>query len=477
MVCLFQSCSNTEQFNYDRVFIPFKLNLDKLITEYHPTEITIHKNNPYLIKEKAAWIVGQIIASQWSQKKKGLRFEDGWAPLYSPLLKTVVHNYRQYIDYLLRVMVIECDDTYSNHPSKMVSKKYRITNQYHSRKVKSYTLFNTVLLGAIIKNRVPKEVEDRYSYLTKWYDYLSCDMSIIHEVLKKLYPDDSAQIKLYLNSIHRCINQGKGSFSIGVSNRLTTPICNIPKECRAALRYSSERLVELDIKNSIPMMSLVLLDNKVLKYNPNLIELIETSTNHIISNIEYKEDEGGSNGSSYMLVDIGQLDDVLSYKSQVIDGTIYEYLADHWNNTLLNIHYDRNTAKKKLLTILNSPSKFQSKERTELINLFPNVMGRFDWINEGYNNTKRTIGNREWDSDVDGKKCPFAIVTQKIESWFVLNKICGRVSKELPTAPIYTIHDAIYTTESYIDRVQQIIMNEFVAVFGISGKVKIKRYT
>ena len=118
--------------------------------------------------------------------------------------------------------------------------------------------------------------------------------------------------------------------------------------------------------------------------------------------------------------------------------------------------YNRKQAKDKLLEILNSPSKFECKERTELLRLFPTVMDLFDWLKFGYTKTNKMIGNRQWDEAIDGKKCPFAIITQKIEAWFVLERVCKSITALYPNAPLFTIHDAIYTTEKHVNAVKEI---------------------
>jgi len=69
---------------------------------------------------------------------------------------------------------------------------------------------------------------------------------------------------------------------------------------------------------------------------------------------------------------------------------------------------------------------------------------------------------------------PIAYITQEIESDFVLGIVCSRIVEQYPDIPIYTIHDAIYTTNEFADNVHDIILEEAKAFYGVDISVKKK---
>ena len=101
-------------------------------------------------------------------------------------------------------------------------------------------------------------------------------------------------------------------------------------------------------------------------------------------------------------------------------------------------------------------------------------MDLFDWLKLGYTKTNKMIGNRQWDETIDGKKCPIAIITQSIESLFVLERVCRRITTLYPNIPLFTIHDAIYTTEGHVNEAKGVLLEQFIEVLGVEGKVTTK---
>jgi hypothetical protein len=50
---------------------------------------------------------------------------------------------------------------------------------------------------------------------------------------------------------------------------------------------------------------------------------------------------------------------------------------------------------------------------------------------------------------------------QRLEAKTVIHQICKRIDKEMPSAPILTIHDSIITAEPYQSEVETLIQQEF----------------
>jgi hypothetical protein len=66
-----------------------------------------------------------------------------------------------------------------------------------------------------------------------------------------------------------------------------------------------------------------------------------------------------------------------------------------------------------------------------------------------------------------------AHVAQRVESWLVIERICGRVKAEIPGVVVATVHDAILVGRPYAAAVKAIMHEEF-AVLGLSPTVREK---
>ena len=64
---------------------------------------------------------------------------------------------------------------------------------------------------------------------------------------------------------------------------------------------------------------------------------------------------------------------------------------------------------------------------------------------------------------------------QNIEANFVINGLCRRLMRELPEAPVFTIHDSLLTTGQYVQAFQEVILEEF-ARLGLQPTLHVKDY-
>lgn len=64
-----------------------------------------------------------------------------------------------------------------------------------------------------------------------------------------------------------------------------------------------------------------------------------------------------------------------------------------------------------------------------------------------------------------------ACLLQLYESTLMIYRVCGRIMKESPETPVWTIHDCILTTEPHKEYVERIIREEYASV-GISPSIK-----
>ena len=63
---------------------------------------------------------------------------------------------------------------------------------------------------------------------------------------------------------------------------------------------------------------------------------------------------------------------------------------------------------------------------------------------------------------------------QAFEAYLLLDVVAGRVGRELPRAPLFSIHDALVTTEEYADAVEAVLREELRRATGLEPGVKRK---
>ena len=500
---------STNPFTHSLTFhLPDNLDLDQLFKS-NRIEVTYHKKNAQVILDNAIFLMGQIhnaMNSQISDK----------VVLYSIFLQKVVRNYKQYLSYFVAQGIITIDPSYSTDLGK--SKSYAFTEKYSSAGSRKYVIYNAKIVNRYYTSRRGKTPSD-YPYLYKWLGNLSYDEQEADAVLESVYSNDPDKINIQKKLLERIKDKATWTFRQCKSERLFTPITGIKRELRNILKCNGEKLFEVDIKNSIPYFSTILLDNEKLNHSKQINDILYKSNNklyyindtlldsqskdssniidkdsHILylTNINdtlldsnYKDridfnidkDSGILNlpylmlGKKDVLDDCGEIPkldekykDIKEFRAKVLNASIYEDIAEHWNEHLGEDKYDRSKAKKKLLEILNSPSHFESREREALHALYPNVMRIFEKVNKGYWKTKKGKGKSKWESG--DMNCPFAMFTQMLEAWFVLDIVCGKISKQYPKCPLYTIHDSILTTEKYVNKVSEIVKSESKRIFG-----------
>jgi hypothetical protein len=235
-------------------------------------------------------------------------------------------------------------------------------------------------------------------------------------------------------------------------NRLHTNLTNLPKGLRQFLTYDGQGLVSIDIRNSQPYMSLPLLgkefwQSKILPEKPTLKRIYRELYE------ERKKERGNNNNTIMFRVSSETLIQLDIQKNEfiksVIEGRFYEYLIGVFENKEeINLGHTpnekRERVKKMVLTLLfDNDNIFYNKENGSpsqiFKRIFPSVVEIFEYIKrKDYRN--------------------LAIILQRIESFLLLDRICGRIAKENTSLPIFTIHDSIVTTvgnEAYIKSVME----------------------
>ena len=68
----------------------------------------------------------------------------------------------------------------------------------------------------------------------------------------------------------------------------------------------------------------------------------------------------------------------------------------------------------------------------------------------------------------------FSYLLQRAESYLLLNVICREFNEQTPTAPLFTIHDGIFTTSKYVQKLNGFVLRRLNELTGVLAGCKTK---
>ena len=344
------------------------------------------------------------------------RKDDNTAKLNVKYLRRFVPSAEQYLKALIELDVISRTKYYTVGSD---SYGYFFTDTYKSKYVKE-GLHNDRLEYRIRKVHNSFNESNTTSLLNrgdtvKYLYQLTVDSNYINYI-ESNYSDNVDRYNSILSSATRIENKDWTVKVDDTSYRLHTNVTNMKSDLRQFLRINDTPLVNIDIKNSQPFCSILLLTD------PS--KAIEFATDTELKDILQTER-------------IGRNADVSKYIDLVVSGAFYEHIMCELNKEGINL--TRDEAKKETLRWLFRPntdpvSILSRQIRNKFISEFPTVHNYFSLL-RGNNNT----------SDKYSNYCRFAILLQRIESYMVLELIVKQIMKEYPKTALLTIHDSIMT--------------------------------
>jgi hypothetical protein len=442
-------------------YLPHNLDIDTIIYNQRPSF------NPFK-KDKLIYILSLINSLRVSNKD--LLF-DSYTPMNSTLLQDRVANYRDYLNYLIDdLKIIEINNKY------VVGKKsrgYRFVNKYQTM-VKPYVVSDFVL-----RKKMKVEINNamltvkKLKYLTKYFNKnLTIDFKKCQEYLKEVYEIKmlNPELKDYdmikdkfkfpIHQFNRSLisvnNIDNGCFYLKRDsnvNRFHSNLTNINSVLRNAISYKGEKLVSIDITNSQPYLSSILLTkefwNKDYRID-NIFNIYNFNSFYINYYIML-----GESPVSTMDKGFG------GYVEFVSEGRLYEYLRDEFNKELGFGTFDREQTKIAVFQALFTSNTFLGQKKALPKKMFAKI---FPDVYEVFKKIKKK------------DKSILPRLLQSIESLLVIDIICKRISEELPDAPIFTIHDSVTTTHKYLDDVKRIMLEECEKNVGFTPKLKIENW-
>lgn len=352
-------------------------------------------------------------------------------------LRNIVPQADQYLKQLLKLGIIK---RYGYARIGVSAFKYKFSEPYESKYLR-LPLINSKLFNRIAKfqQSMKKQNSKRYPDQNQFIRALTIDHESL-EYIKKI--EEENEYNYAVSSVTKILN-GDIFYKVDTTSyRFHSNLTNLPKELRRFVRINGIQLSNIDIKNSQPFLSTILL------INPAKVA-------HLAKNYSFR-----------MLLEnlhVNQTEDVNRYISLVVEGNIYEYL---WNEFTLRglIINSRAEVKRQVLIILFARNLINPPARKIFKELFPEVHRIFTLIRGYDKGNKFTSFER------------FAILLQRIESYIILDLILTRIYKEYPGTIAVTIHDSIMTSlyTDHVDKVKKIMTEELEKYIGYEPTLKIE---
>ena len=394
-----------------KIYIPSNLDLPALLDQEHCNATDI---------DRLHYIINLIYEQRAIYKS-----DEEFVPLKAIYMRRIIgragKTYNEYINILINKGVIACDRRY------IVNEKsfgYKLCDKYADVKHTRVSITSASLKANVNRWQDCRKpmgcLKDKMDRFTKVHKH-------IYQFIEKIEIDYPSA----LSSIETLSNQEYNKNKITIDKfrdkefylhrdefgRIHTNLTILKSTLRKFLSYKGNKLVNIDVVNSQPLLLL-------LAIKP--IHLSIRCTGDI-----YFEDIPP---------------DVLCYKRLVEQGRLYEFLMKNAQTT------DRTEFKESFFR----ETFFGRKTSKLFCDLFPTIGKEIIKI-------KRKDYRR------------LAWIMQRKESKLIITKICGRIMREHPEAFIGTIHDSILTTPENVLTIKQIMSEEFEKI-GLSPTIRVDRY-
>jgi len=368
-------------------------------------------------------------------------------PLRNDYMRQLVPYAERYLGALIELQIIIRSPFYI--PGQ-ISYRYTFAPEYKS-KYKAIPLTNTRLIRRINKahSQIGIEAVRTIRGSSSQVRFLK-QLSLAEgwENVVNSYKDDTEVYNSVLASAVRILNNDIFYSRDATERRFHSNVTNMKRELRPYLRVNGRALVNIDIKNSQPYLSTI-----ILTYPSKVAGLAK--------NIAFS--------MSLQSLKVSQNEDVKKYIKLVADGLFYEYLIQEFASE--GITLNRNETKVQVLRILFAPNRLPKNEVNRKCRLifkdrFPTVHRIFSKMRGRDQGTKFDNSNR------------FAILLATIESYLMIDVILKRIYRELPGTIAITIHDSIMTgiLTDDVEAVCRVMSEELTSFVGFSPKIEIEDY-
>lgn len=433
-----------------KFFIPSNLNLTALLQK-NPPKFKYYTDN-------FIYLIGQITSI--SAKYKGLVDEQGYVPLHAPLLKHRVHNYTNYMTYLIESNILECNNRY--YPGER-SYGYRFAKHYFNKPLVPVEITKYTLLKSIrTKGNWERKMEAKYDFLNRWFNNdLQLDFEGALNRLEWLKIEDILSgefnaIQRYNANYANLVMLKERQFYFHVdytAGRLHTNLTALKKELRPYISYAGEVLVSVDVVSSQPF----LIANVLL--NPYFYERSNRD------NLCY-HDTWGSIKKEIDIVEVRKHIMNLSSDAELFRQDVQDDFYTAFMNRVRQggegIDLTRDDMKKAVFLVLYSDNKFIHQEGAYFKRIFKDIYPTVYALLAAY---------KKWSS----RSLP--VIIQHIESKVILSGVAKHISKRKKQVPLYTIHDSIVLPATEIELCKDVFGEQYTSLLGAVPNLKTEIWT
>lgn len=377
-------------------------------------------------------------------------------PLSAKRLQKVIHNYEDYLHYLVDIGVIVRHNRYI---PGVQCKGYRLADKYQNQPLVEDRIKDEKVVNAIISQKKQRESRamEQHSALRHWLDYLELDY-------------DGASAKLvtegeehkHQGKIDRIRNKDWFFKLDDKTGRLHSNLTGLPSILRPYLRCQGQPLEAIDMGSAQPYLAICLFDPYFYQgpVESNRITIRQLFDN--FRNIDSSPDvfeQLSLDALRFLEKNNAPQEEIEKYVSWVESGDFYQKFASHLEAEYGGkIAFDRKRIKVLMFKVLNSKDKGYMTRPKRLFK------ATFPFIYEIFHLLKRISHNH------------LAILLQALEAHIVLKRIVGRIARERPDVPVYTIHDCVPTISEHIEYIKSIMSEELYQAVGLYPPLKIESW-
>lgn len=489
---LLNKISSQKKYSHEYILVP----------EAAVHDDRIMKGKPFrgYNKENALFLLHLITAVEL--ENPWLQDDYGWVPLMSTRIEKVIpHNHAKIFKMLEDFGWVEINRTYiSTDYAEALSEKNKATGDGGDVKATSmrYRIAPAWNETPLIPVRVKRQhiwlfrlqtgtegmnLEDlirdhEYGFLAKWLSLISIDIEGVSRHLAELFSSagegrSKTDIPRRMR-LHAVCELVAGRFRFiqdDFGHRIHSNLTSLPRDLRPFLRLDGSPLVNIDLKNSQPMLLAGLLQGNIREAPLDFLSEVGI--------------EAGSKEYQTFLKTIRLLQridtdgsDIRTYCDLVREGRFYEDFIERLRNW--NPHDPNAGEYENVINRLKKLTKYKTIDRDQvkkavMVTLFSSNRHIGDKPDADLKNRFR-----EFFPDVysviqklkEGEKNRLARFLQRSESMVVLAHTCKRLHNLDPEIPLITIHDSISTTEEHAEIVEQVLLEEAERVVGFKPIVK-----
>ena len=365
-------------------------------------------------------------------------------PLKKAYIKKLVPQGDKYLNQLVQLNIV---DRFGPYVIGEKCYQYRFNETYKSR-YKNKELKNVRLI-----NRIRKVYDEIQSEAEKTVWGRSEQVSHLKQItIDPSYKNELEWTDLTLDQINyieasvQRINNGDISYSVDpTSFRFHSNVTNMPSSLREYIRVNGHPLVDVDIKNSQPFLTTIILTE------PSRFSWLTATAEfkYVLCNLEATTTK-----------------DAEKYVDLVVKGRLYEFMQAEIEKA--GITLTRKETKGEVFRILFARNRMPQDEtgrtaRQVFRKHFPEVHKVFNKVRGSSKGTRHDQYSR------------FAILMQRIESWLMLKVALKRIYKEIPGVVAITIHDSamVGISTSHVSAARQIIEATFYEYTGYKPEIRV----